>query len=99
MASVSTSCSPLKVAIKSASVEEGDLDAEIAAAKLEICRLRKVPFFEEAEVEEGLREWRELLHEYNETKDACQYALGQLAHLKMTTVKELYRHYDLDPDS
>lgn len=79
--------------------DERDLDKSIKALKAKICKLRGVTSFTEKDVEAELKRWRELLHEYNEAKDACLYVFGQLSHLKMTTVKELYKEYNLELDS
>ncbi|KAL7063961.1 hypothetical protein AAHC03_05478 [Spirometra sp. Aus1] len=72
------------------------LDQKIDELKLRICELRGIKDVNELDVEAELKCWRELLHEYNEVKDACLFLLGKLAHAKMTTVKDLYRHFGLD---
>lgn len=43
-----------------------------------------------------MKEYINLLHKYNETKDACQFLLGKLAEIEGTTVKELYPRFDLE---
>ncbi|VDK89597.1 unnamed protein product, partial [Dibothriocephalus latus] len=72
------------------------LDRKIEELKLRICDLRGIKDVSELDIEADLKRWREVLHEYNKVKDACQFLLGQLAHIKMTTVKDLYRHFGLD---
>ncbi|KLO20601.1 hypothetical protein SCHPADRAFT_934430 [Schizopora paradoxa] len=37
----------------------------------------------------------ELLHKYNETKDATQFLIGKLAMYKETTIKQLHADYNL----
>lgn len=76
--------------------KEHELDEAIEALQRRICEMRGLEVFTVEDVENELKMWRELLHEYNDAKDACLYILGQLAHLKMTTVKDLYAEYNLD---
>jgi len=37
----------------------------------------------------------ELLHRYNETKDATQFLIGKIATFKETTIKQLHADYNL----
>ncbi|KAL5964914.1 hypothetical protein TSMEX_007366 [Taenia solium] len=76
--------------------KEHELDEAIEALQRRICEMRGLETFTVEDVENELKMWRELLHEYNDAKDACLYVFGQLAHLKMTTVKNLYVEYNLD---
>ncbi|KAL5110131.1 Inhibitor of growth protein 5 [Taenia crassiceps] len=76
--------------------KEHELDEAIKVLQKRICEVRGLETFTVEDMEGELKMWRELLHEYNDAKDACLYVFGQLAHIKMTTVKNLYAEYDLD---
>lgn len=76
--------------------KEHELDEAIEVLQRKICKMRGLETFTVEDMESELKMWRGLLHEYNDAKDACLYVFGQLAHLKMTTVKNLYAEYNLD---
>ncbi|KIM48707.1 hypothetical protein M413DRAFT_437885 [Hebeloma cylindrosporum] len=40
----------------------------------------------------------ELLHKYNEAKDATQILIGRLANIKQTTIRQIHEEYDLKDD-
>ncbi|CAG0894814.1 unnamed protein product [Cyprideis torosa] len=49
-------------------------------------------------VDDGQRKTQlELLHEYNEVKDAAQLVLGKLAEIKGISLKEIHLEFGLDP--
>uniref|UniRef100_A0A0R3SCP4 Inhibitor of growth protein n=1 Tax=Hymenolepis diminuta TaxID=6216 RepID=A0A0R3SCP4_HYMDI len=77
---------------------EQELDKSIADLMSRICEVRNLESFTTDDVEKEMKFWRDLLHEYNDTKDVCLYIFGQLAQLKMTTVKEIFKEYNLDVD-
>ncbi|KAM7537118.1 hypothetical protein Aperf_G00000061920 [Anoplocephala perfoliata] len=97
---------PIEVLVVSTSLphdpvsEEKDrkLDEAISSLKARICEVQNLSGFTEEDVESEMKRWRDLLHEYNDTRDLCIYVLGQLAQLKMTTVKQLCAEYDLNLD-
>lgn len=91
--------SPHCVRNEDAPVDEFELDRSIHALKAKICAIRGLESFDDSDVEAELKKWRELLHEYNEAKDSCLYVFGQLSHLKLTTVRELYNEHNLDIDA
>ena len=75
------------------------LDADIEALRRRICEVRGVENFTDEDIETEYKAWRELLHEYNDTKDACLYIFGQLSHLKMITVRQLFEKYGINDES
>ncbi|KAJ3322907.1 hypothetical protein HDV06_002566 [Boothiomyces sp. JEL0866] len=52
----------------------------------------------QVDIETYLKQRIELLHDYNEIKDIGQQLLGICAEKYGTTVKEMYKKYDLDLD-
>lgn len=50
------------------------------------------------EIESAHRQYMQLLHRYNETKDVGQALLGRLAQLSGCTTKDLYPQYGLSLD-
>lgn len=45
------------------------------------------------------KEIMDLLHEYNEIKDAAQVVIGCIANIEKTTVKEIHQRLNLPLDS
>nr|CUU98743.1 hypothetical transcript [Hymenolepis microstoma] len=80
------------------SENEQELDKSTADLMSQICEIRNLESFTTEDIEKEMKSWRDLLHEYNDTKDVCLYIFGQLAQLKMTTVKELFKEHNLDLD-
>jgi len=48
--------------------------------------------------EEDITHYIDLLHRYNDLKDAGQAMLGRLAELEGTTTRAMYAKFDLDMD-
>lgn len=49
--------------------------------------------------DENKKEIMELLHTYNEIKDAAQVVIGCIANIENTTVKEIHQRLNLPLDS
>lgn len=48
------------------------------------------------ETSEVTRDYLQLLHEYNDVKDAAQVVMGALADLEGTTVSEIHTRFGMD---
>lgn len=49
--------------------------------------------------DERKKEIIDLLHKYNEIKDAAQVVIGCIANIEKTTVKDIHQHLNLPLDS
>ncbi|KAH7106789.1 DNA repair protein [Auriculariales sp. MPI-PUGE-AT-0066] len=80
-----------------ATLAQQDLSVRATALQQEIDRLEK-QLGPGIDADKVVKRHIELLHDYNESKDACQVILGKLAVLKQSTVRQLHTDYGLMSD-
>ncbi|KAF8634904.1 hypothetical protein AX15_000652 [Amanita polypyramis BW_CC] len=68
-------------------------EARLAALQAEIEALQKELGDDDPEL--IVKRHINLLHRYNETKDAAQILIGRLANIKQTTVRQIHNDLDL----
>jgi DNA repair protein Swi5/Sae3 len=69
---------------------ESELRTELATLDEQLAQLKREG--------DSLKEHMDLLHEYNDQKDAAVMLLGKLATLRRCCVRDLYVEYELDED-
>jgi len=77
------------------SSDSNSKDAEQRAAELRDEKAGLQAQLENEDAGKILSYHHELLHKYNETKDAAQFLIGKLATFKETTIKQLHAEYNL----
>ncbi|KAF9483464.1 hypothetical protein BDN70DRAFT_301812 [Pholiota conissans] len=80
-----------------AAISKKNQQARAIALQLEIDRLQE-KLGERVDAEKIVKRHIQLLHRYNEAKDAAQILIGRLATIKQTTIRQIHEDYGLNDD-
>ncbi|KJA14811.1 hypothetical protein HYPSUDRAFT_48819 [Hypholoma sublateritium FD-334 SS-4] len=80
-----------------ASISAKNQKARAIALQLEIDKLQ-AQLGEKEDAEKIVKRHIELLHQYNEAKDAAQILIGRLASIKQITIRQIHEDYGLGAD-